>query len=179
MNEQINCQLQTMTKISTGKAGDYHPPLKKRIKRIFSKHLSPHFKHELKLFLFDPKQWFRRLIRKQKRGISSGRTIIPEHSTLKIGDMVRVRSKEEIRATLDRWGQLKGCSFIDEMSQYCCTIQEVFKPVHRFVDERDQNVKRTKGVVLLKNVLCQGTNTFGMCDRSCFYFWREEWLEKI
>ncbi len=168
-----------MTKISTGKAGDYNPPLKKRIKRIFSRHLSPHFKHELKLLLFDPRQWLRKLIRKQKRIMSPVRTINPDSIPLMVGDKVRVRSKEEILATLDRWGQLKGCSFIDEMGQYCGTIQEVFKPVHRFVDERDQNVKRTRGVVLLKNVLCQGTSTFGECDRSCFYFWREEWLEKI
>jgi len=26
---------------------------------------------------------------------------------------------------------------------------------------------------------CQGTSDYGRCDRSCFYFWREEWLEKI
>jgi len=28
-------------------------------------------------------------------------------------------------------------------------------------------------------VYCQGTPDLGRCDRSCFYFWREEWLEKL
>jgi hypothetical protein len=27
--------------------------------------------------------------------------------------------------------------------------------------------------------MCQGTKDFGRCDRSCFFFWREEWLEKL
>jgi hypothetical protein len=27
--------------------------------------------------------------------------------------------------------------------------------------------------------MCKGTAEFGTCDRSCFVFWREEWLEKI
>jgi hypothetical protein len=55
----------------------------------------------------------------------------------------------------------------------------VFKPLERFVDERDLRVKSSKGIVLLDGVTCQGTGDFGRCDRSCFLFWREEWLEKI
>ena len=39
--------------------------------------------------------------------------------------------------------------------------------------------QKSNGIVILENVICQGTIDFGKCDRSCFYFWREEWLEKI
>ena len=98
---------------------------------------------------------------------------------LKSGDLVRVRSEEEIKATLNHLGQLRGCSFMQEMLPYCDTIQSVLKPMERFVDERDLRVKRCKGLVLLEGVMCQGTKIFGRCDRSCFLFWREEWLEKI
>ena len=66
-----------------------------------------------------------------------------------------------------------------EQEQYCGTTQRVHKRMERFVDERDLRVKRTKGIILLEGVMCQGTADFGSCDRSCFYFWREEWLEKI
>jgi hypothetical protein len=51
--------------------------------------------------------------------------------------------------------------------------------VERFVDERDYRVKKASGVVLLEGSLCQGTELYGPCDRSCFFFWREEWLEKV
>jgi len=100
-------------------------------------------------------------------------------AALKPRDLVRIRSREEIQATLDRWNQLKGCSFMEEMWLYCGTIQRVYKRVERFMDERDYLVKRCKGIVLLEGVICEGTKDFGQCDRSCFYFWKEEWLEKL
>lgn len=98
---------------------------------------------------------------------------------LRAGDWVRVRSKEEIQATLDHLSKLKGCEFLHGMEPYCGTVQRVLKPVERFVDERDLRVKKCKGLVLLEGAMCQGVTTFGRCDRSCFFFWREEWLEKV
>jgi hypothetical protein len=97
---------------------------------------------------------------------------------LQPGDLVRVRSKEEIQATLNNWNQLKGCSFMEEMWPYCNTKQRVFKRVGKFLDERDYLMKNTKRIIILEGVFCQGTKDFGVCDRSCFFFWREEWLEK-
>ncbi len=99
---------------------------------------------------------------------------------LKEGDLVRVKSKEEIRATLDNLGKLKGCSFMEsEMSPYCGSVHHVHKSMERFVDERELRVKKCKGLILLDGVMCQGTTSFGRCDRSCYIFWREEWLERI
>jgi hypothetical protein len=102
---------------------------------------------------------------------------LPPH--LMAGDMVRVRSKDEIEATLDHWRSFKGCAFLDEMVGYCGTNQRVLKRVERFIDERDYRLKRASGVVLLEGVICSGTRTTGRCDRACFFFWREEWLDKI
>jgi hypothetical protein len=98
---------------------------------------------------------------------------------LKAGDWVRVRSKEEIQAMLNPWNELRGCGFMSEMWQYCGTVQRVLKPVERFVDERDYQVRKARGIVLLEGVTCNGTEFYGKCDRACFLFWREEWLEKL
>jgi hypothetical protein len=95
------------------------------------------------------------------------------------GEIVRVRSKEEIRSTLNIWGILHGCMYIPEMAEYCGTTQRIYKRLERFVDERDYRVHKSNGIYLLEGVYCQGTSDFGRCDRSCFFFWREEWLEKI
>jgi hypothetical protein len=100
-------------------------------------------------------------------------------SLLQPGDFVRVRSKHEIKSTLDKWNQLKKCSFMEEMWLYCGTTQRVFKRVEKFLDERDYLLKKCKGIVILEGAFCEGTKDFGPCDRSCFFFWREEWLEKI
>ncbi len=98
---------------------------------------------------------------------------------LKAGDWVRVRSWEEIQSMLDPFKETRGCAFLEDMHKYCGTKQRVFKPMERFLDERDYKVKKVRGVILLENVICGGTPAFGRCDRACFLFWREEWLEKM
>jgi hypothetical protein len=98
---------------------------------------------------------------------------------LKAGDMVRIRSSDEIKASLDSHGRLKGCGFMPEMEPYCNTVQRVFKPVERFLDEYDYTVRKVKGIVLLESLYCLGVAGAGRCDRSCFYFWRVEWLEYL
>jgi hypothetical protein len=95
------------------------------------------------------------------------------------GNWVRVRSREEIQSMLDPFNETNGCAFLEDMYKYCDTKQRVFKSMERFLDERDYKVKKVRGVILLENVICSGTPAFGRCDRSCFLFWREEWLEKI
>jgi len=101
------------------------------------------------------------------------------NTKLHAGDLVRVRSKEEIVSTLNSWDQLKRCAFMEEMWPYCGTKQRVLKRVEKFLDERDYLIKKCNGIVILENLLCEGTKDFGPCDRACFYFWREEWLEKL
>ena len=95
------------------------------------------------------------------------------------GDMVMVKTRQEITKTLDAWNQLKGCSFMEEMWSLCGSRQTVLKRVTVFLDERDYKIKKCHGVVILRDVMCQGTTDFGRCDRSCFYFWKEEWLKKL
>jgi len=98
---------------------------------------------------------------------------------MKTNDRVRVRSRDEIESTLDNENRLGGCLFMTEMWDYCGTQQRVLKPVEQFLDEREYRVRRTSGIVLLEGVICQGTEFPEGCDHSCFFFWREEWLEKI
>lgn len=107
---------------------------------------------------------------------STGPEVKAVSQALAVGQSVRVRSKEEIQATLDPWNYLKGCGFMEEMWQYCGTKQRVLKPVQRFLDERDYRVKKARGIVILEGLHCQGTIDYGRCDRNCYYFWREEWL---
>jgi hypothetical protein len=113
-------------------------------------------------------------------GIKENRpTSARKAAPLQAGDTVRVRSKKEIGATLDFWNRLDRCVFMEEMAAYCETEHRVLKRVERFLDERDYLMKKVKGIVLLENAICRGTIDFGKCDRSCFFFWKEEWLQKV
>lgn len=107
------------------------------------------------------------------------KTPLANQPILQPGDIVRVKSKKDIQSTLNRWNKLKGCAFMEEMWPYCGTQQRVFKRVNKFLDERDYLMKKCNNIVLLEGTICTGTKDFGPCDRSCFFFWRDEWLEKI
>lgn len=98
---------------------------------------------------------------------------------LQPGDRVRIRSRAAIEHSVNQWNELKGCGFMEEMWPYCGTEQVVFKRVERFMDEATYTMRKSRGLILLKDMYCKGTVDFGRCDRSCFFFWREEWLELI
>ena len=167
------CQLPCLPDIAEGYAKIGPQPQHIRLKRALAApwnyYVKTNLKHILNLFL----NLSSRLKPKSKE-IS-----ISASSDLKPGDLVRVRSRKEIQATLNPWKELKGCAFLEDMWQYCDTTQRVLKRMERFLDERDYKVKKCKGVIFLEGIYCSGTPVFGRCDRSCFLFWREEWLEKI
>ena len=152
-------------------------PLRRRLRLVLRRSFSPSVKRKLKKDLNFLAILFSRLTGHSKAPPDYGTDRTP--TKFNPGDRVLVRSKEQIQDTLNYWNELKGCSFLPEMWQYCGTIQRVLKPVKRFVDERDYRVKQVKGVYLLEGVNCQGFELYGECDRACFYWWREEWLEKI
>lgn len=136
---------------------------KNRLKRIFNRRWS----YLLNLFSQT----------KELSGVQLVERVLSDH--LKPGDSVQVLSMEEIKGTLNNWNQFKGCSFMGEMDKYCGTTQKVFKRVEKFLDERDYLMKKSNGIVILEGVYCEGTKDFGPCDRTCFFFWREEWLRKL
>ena len=100
---------------------------------------------------------------------------------LRPGDHVKVKSKKEIFDTLDKDHRFEGCAFMDEMAQYCGTEQIVYRKINNFFDERLCKFFKAKGIVLLEGITCSGKLSIAgpVCDRSCYLFWKEAWLEKI
>lgn len=173
-----NCQIQSIAQIGTRIIPNDLESLsfKKTLRLAIKRRLSLQSRKKLRIFLFNLKRLF---IKDHKMDPIATPVSVPVVLNLQAGDRVRVRTKEEIQATFDSWSEFKGCAFLDEMWQYCGSTQTVHKRVERFVDERDYRIKKVKGVVLLDGVTCSGTAFYGKCDRSCLYFWREEWLERI
>lgn len=175
----LECQIQSVPKIKreVGPSGSDGLPLINHIRLFFRRHLSINARRKLKKYLRLNDLW--RSGRTRQGELASQSAFKGELLNLKTGEMVRVRSKEEILDTLDAEGKLKGCSFLNVMLPYCGTTQKVFKPVVRFVDERNYKIKNARGIVLLEGIMCAGTEFYGNCDRSCLFFWREEWLERL
>jgi hypothetical protein len=102
----------------------------------------------------------------------------PALETFHPGEPVRVKSKEEISGTLDEWQHCEGCRFMYEMWKYCGGTFKVYKKVNNFLDERTMKMMKSDHIYLLEGLICEGSWPFTQCDRSCFYFWRAEWLER-
>ena len=177
MQSLNGCQIPCLPTIDEGKAEFGPQPLDKRIKRALAKPWNYYIKKYLKQSLVLFNSWYAKIKQKDNTSMQDEDQSMVVH--LIPGVWVRVRSLEDIQRTLNSFQELKGCAFLEDMKQYCGTEQRVLKVMERFLDERDYQVKKAKGIVLLEGVYCQGTLVFGRCDRSCLSFWREEWLEKI
>jgi hypothetical protein len=116
--------------------------------------------------------------RREFGGIFGPLTKTPAVSlSLRPGELVRVKSKAEILATLDNQGKNRGMYFAYDMVRLCGKSLPVITPVRRMILETNGKMKEMKNTVLL-----QGGECSGLCNRGCARaghpLWREAWLER-
>jgi len=97
-------------------------------------------------------------------------------SKVRRGDAVRVRTYDEIRATLDADGTLDGLPFMPEMVRYCGRRFRVYRRANKVFLDHHYYVARLDGTVLLEGTRCDGARHDG-CQMDCRVFWKEAWLE--
>jgi hypothetical protein len=95
------------------------------------------------------------------------------------GDVVEIKSKEEIVATLDTNNRNRGLSFDREMVGYCGRRARVLSRVNKMIDERTRKmIDINNDCLILEGVCCRGDfNQF--CTRASYLYWREIWLKKV
>lgn len=106
---------------------------------------------------------------------------IPLHEevlNLEPGELVEIKSEQEIMSMLDENKRYKGLYFMGGMRKYCGGRYRVYKRVERILLETNEELRKLKNTVLLEGVMCDGQVWSG-CDRSCFYYWREAWLRRV
>jgi hypothetical protein len=101
---------------------------------------------------------------------------------LQPGELVRVKSHEEILRTLTTESRNRGMSWDAEMVPYCGKTYRVLKRVTSIVDEQTGKMQALKNpCIILDTVVCQarysGCRMF--CPRSIYPYWREIWLERV
>lgn len=97
---------------------------------------------------------------------------------LQPGDLVRVKSVERIRETLDADGKHQHLLFAPSMTEFCGSVMRVQKRVERIVLEGSPRQRAIKDTVLLDGATCDGV-CHRLCPRQSLLFWRECWLEKV
>ena len=97
---------------------------------------------------------------------------------LQPGELVEVRSKEEIMATLDKDQRNRGLWFDSEMLPYCGGIYRVLRRVHHIIDEKTGKMIDMKyPCIVLEGVVCQ-SDFHRLCPRAIYPYWRENWLKR-
>lgn len=98
---------------------------------------------------------------------------------LQPGEVVRVKSKKEIEATLDVQGKNHGLAFTVEMLPFCGRTFRVLKRLERMIHEPTRELIHLDDTVILENATCDGCHILrGGCPRDNYHFWREIWLER-
>jgi hypothetical protein len=101
-----------------------------------------------------------------------------ERLNLQPGELVEIRSKEEIMASLDANQKNRGLWFDSEMLPYCGGIYRVLRRVNRIVDEKTGRILNLKNpCIVLDGVVCK-SNFHRLCPREIYPYWRENWLKR-
>ena len=96
---------------------------------------------------------------------------------LSVGDIVQVRTQEEILATLDANSRLDGLPFMPQMFSYCGQRFKVIARAHKTCDVIAGEGRRLPGGIHL-DIRCDG-QAYGGCQAGCLIFWKQAWLMRV
>ena len=96
------------------------------------------------------------------------------------GDLVQVRTPDEIAQTLNADGALDHLPFMPEMIEFC---GQRFRVARRALTTCCYRASSPLGfksddIVTLEGVRCSGASHHG-CQKVCMIFWHEAWLERV
>ena len=101
---------------------------------------------------------------------------------LQPGELVRVRSHQEILETVDTSNKNRGMYWDAELVPYCGSTHRVLKRVTKLIDEKTAKMVEMKNpCIILDSVVCQARYSpcRMLCPKSMYPYWREIWLERV
>lgn len=101
---------------------------------------------------------------------------------LQPGELVRVKSYDEILATINKDHHNRGLFFDAELVPYCGKTFRVKSRITTFLDEKTRKLVSVKNpCIVLENVFCRSrySKCRMQCPRSIYSWWHEIWLERV
>ena len=101
---------------------------------------------------------------------------------LQPGELVRVKSHQEILKTVDSGNRNRGMYWDAELVPYCGGTYRVLKRVTRLIDEKTAKMVEMKNpCIILDTVVCQARYSpcRMLCPKSMYPYWREIWLDRV
>jgi hypothetical protein len=98
---------------------------------------------------------------------------------LRAGELVEVRSEDDILRTLDSRGMLESLPFMPEMLKFCGKRFKVYKRADKACDTIQwKHLRRMENAVHLEVLRCNG-EAHGGCQAGCLIYWKEAWLKRV
>jgi len=101
---------------------------------------------------------------------------------LRPGELVRVKSHEEILKTVDAGNKNRGMYWDAELVPYCGGTYRVLKSVTKIIHEKTGKMVEMKNpCIILDSVVCQArySQCRMLCPKAMYPYWREIWLERV
>jgi hypothetical protein len=119
----------------------------------------------------------------QKQGtIPEGMPTPTDNLNLQPGEIVRVKSYDEILKTLDTHNRNRGLYFDCEEVPYCGGTYRVLRRVNKIIyDKTGKMLEMKTPCIVLDSVVCESrySSCRMFCPRSIYSYWREIWLERV
>jgi hypothetical protein len=115
------------------------------------------------------------------KGLAKGKTPVATLN-LQPGELVQVRSRDEIMQTISPEQRNRGLWFDIEQVAYCDKKFRVLDRVEKLVDEKTgKMVHIPTPCLILDGVICTGHNSVDrmFCPRAIYPYWREIWLKRV
>ncbi len=114
--------------------------------------------------------------------IPEGKPTPSKTLNLQPGELVRVKSHEEILKTVDGGNKNRGMYWDAELVPYCGGTYRVLKSVTKLINEQTGKMLEMKTpCIILDSVVCQARYSpcRMLCPKSMYPYWREIWLERV
>ncbi|HEX6771197.1 MAG TPA: hypothetical protein VF126_04170 [Acidobacteriaceae bacterium] len=98
---------------------------------------------------------------------------------LQPGELVRIKSKQEIEQTLDAQFKNRGLFFDKEMTRFCGGTYRVLARVNRQIDERSGKMMTFKNACIALDGVTATGEYFEFAPLDERIYWREIWLERV
>jgi hypothetical protein len=134
-------------------------------------------------WLYDKARWIWRGSRWPRTPglIPAGAPTPSSNLNLQPGDIVRVKTHDEILQTVTSENLNRGMHWDAELVPYCGGTYKVLKRVNRLVDEKTGKMLNMKTpCIVLDSVVCQARYSASrmLCPKAMYPYWREVWLER-
>jgi hypothetical protein len=115
--------------------------------------------------------------------VRGSKTVSPAESlNLQPGDLVEVKSINDIVTTLNERGTNRGLAFFPGMHLFCGRRYRVKGRLDKLIVDGTGEMRKLKNTVLLERATCRCSYLgfgVGCCSRDEFAYWREIWLHSL